>query len=174
MNSEGLEGFSTWTDWTSGTVEQAPMKPGVYAFRFAHAEQIRRLKGESDIVYIGATRKGRATLRDRLKRHLRPRKDMKGTGVRLLRVVTEAGSLEIAWREFQNHYDAQWKERELLAQFADDHIELPPLNRQETGKEVSDAVRGLRASKPDKRAKIFARVEEIKRQKIEARELSQA
>jgi len=164
MNSEGLEGFSVWHDWSSVTVNKAPMKTGVYAFRLAHAERIRRLKGESDIVYIGATRKGNRTLRDRLRQHLRPRTDMKDVGVRLQRVVLEVGPLEIAWRDFQSHTDAQWTEARLLAQFSDDHIEFPPLNQQETGKKLSDAVRVLRAMKPEDRAKVFAKVEEIKRQ----------
>jgi len=174
MNSGGLEGFSAWADWASGTVDQAPRKPGAYAFRLARAERIKRLKGESDIVYIGATRKGRRTLRDRLRQHLRPRRDMKDPGVRLLRVVTEVGPLEIAWREFKNHSDAQWEERELLAQFADDHIELPPLNRQETGKRVSDVVRALRAKTPEERAKILAKVQEMRRQEAAARGPSEA
>ena len=161
MSSAELEGFSVWAEWNSGTVKHAPMKPGVYVFRLSRTEQLRRLKGESDILYIGATKKGSRTLRDRLRDHLRLRDDKKDLGCRLERVIKEVAPLEVAWKQFENHADAQDLERKLLAEYTDSHIEFPPLNRQETGKRVTDALRVVSALKPEQLADVLARLQEI-------------
>ena len=128
---------------------------------------MQRLMGASDLVYIGATGKGKRTLQDRLKDHLRLRRDMKDLGCRLDRVVQHVGPLEVAWIVCENRVDAQWKERELIAKYADDHIEIPPLNRQESGKQVSDALRSLPAKTPEERERIASSVWALKRARQE-------
>jgi hypothetical protein len=146
MDSSSIEGFSTWNEWGSRVAIQVPAKPGVYIFRLAPSQRIRRLKGFSDLVYMGATKKGKRTLRDRLEDHLRPRVDMRDLGYQLERVIKEVGPLQVAWKPLDEHFDARWLERRLLTQYQDDHLEFPPLNRQETGKRVNAAERLLAGS----------------------------
>jgi hypothetical protein len=146
MNSNELVDYPSWLGWFRKAVDHAPEKPGVYIFRLIRTPTLARLKGHSDIIYIGSTKKGERTLRDRLKDHLRPRGDKRDLGYRLKRVTDEAGSVEVAWRVFDSHDSAQECERQLLKRFEKDHIELPPLNRQETGKtqlQMEDTLRAL-------------------------------
>lgn len=150
MNSTELIDYSTWIDWFRKAVRRVPQKPGVYIFRLIRGATLARLKGNSDIIYIGSTKKGKRTLRDRLKDHLSPRGDKRDTGYRLKRVTNEVGSLEVAWRVFDCHDSAQACERQLLKRFEQDHIELPPLNRQETGKTQLQVEDTLRAITPQK------------------------
>jgi len=157
MLSAELEGFSPWADWSLGTVQLAPTKPGVYVFRLPQTKALSRLKGESDIIYIGATKKGSRTLRDRLRDHLRSRDDKKDLGCRLERVIKEVGPLQISWRQCETHTDAIELERKLLAEYTDGHIEFPPLNRQETGKKKSDALRMFNALRPEQQAEIMTK-----------------
>jgi hypothetical protein len=79
-------------------------------------------------------------------------------GYQLERVVKEVGPLQVAWKQFDDHFDAQWHERKLLTQYEDDHLEFPPLNRQETGKRVSDAERLLAGSHPDELPKEWKKL----------------
>ncbi len=52
------------------------------------------------------------------------------------RVQQEVGPLEVSWKPFESHTDAKEHERTLLGRYEKDHIELPPLNRQEAGKKL--------------------------------------
>jgi hypothetical protein len=153
VNSTDLVDFSTWLGWFQRRIRQVPLKPGVYIFRLIQGATLARLKGNSDIIYIGSTRKGRRTLRDRLKDHLSPR----GVGYRLKRVINEVGSVEVAWRVFDTHEGAQACERQLLKRFEKDHIELPPLNHQETGKTRLQIEDTLRAPSPQQLLEILGK-----------------
>jgi len=112
----------------------APASPGIYVLRMSM--DLPRLKERSDILYIGSTRSGRATVRTRLQQHLRPRDDQRDIGCRIARVIAEVPgcTIEFAFRAFSSHAEARFMEAELLKQYETDHIEFPPLNRQESGK----------------------------------------
>jgi hypothetical protein len=146
MNSSDLSGFSVWYQWPRDVISNAPSTPGVYVFKLAGGESLCRLKGKSDIVYIGRTKKGKVrtgSVQRRLKQHLRTREDKIDIGYRIERVLKEIGRLEVAWRSFDADADAQSHEAELLERYDTDHIELPPLNRQESGKKVRQALKRL-------------------------------
>ncbi|MFQ5738083.1 MAG: hypothetical protein ACE5JX_03660 [Acidobacteriota bacterium] len=158
MNSDDLVGFAGWEAWSKNAPSQAPQKPGVYVFRLAGGKTFRRLKEESDIVYIGSTKcskKGVSTVRQRLRQHLRSREEEIDTGYRIERVQNEIGSLQVTWKTFDTHDASQFHEAELLRRYARDHIELPPLNRQESGKKVWRAIRRLESLASDQRDKIL-------------------
>jgi len=149
MNSNDLTDFSQWTDWTGDTIASAPNAPGVYAFRIAGGNLLRRLQGESDLIYIGGTRRGRkraGTIQRRLENHLRIRSDEKDAGFRLARVQKEVGPLQVARKAVDSHVTSWFSEGELLNRYVKDHIELPPLNRQETGRELQWALQTLKGS----------------------------
>jgi hypothetical protein len=132
MDSSNLIDFAGWRKWCRAAAEEAPQKPGAYIFRLAAGESFGRLKGKSDLVYIGSTTK--RTIRDRLRDHLSAKKIERNVGYRLARVRKEVGPLEVSWRAFDTHGGAKHEERALLGSYERDHIEFPPLNRQEPGK----------------------------------------
>jgi hypothetical protein len=139
VNSNEIQDFSKWIRWPDTAVDQAPASPGTYIFRLANAQQRGRLKGFSDLVYIGAA----TNLRRGLKNHLRLRADNIDVGWQLERVAKEVGALELAWKELEKQEDPKRDETKLLRQYSGDLIELPPLNRQVTGKKQRDALEAL-------------------------------
>lgn len=158
MNTSELPDFSSWVPWSEAAVRLAPATPGVYAFGLAEAHQLPRLKGGSDIVYIGSAKRGRTgagSVKRRLKQHLRPREGKIDIGYRIDRVLKEVGPLQVAWRRFDTDTDARWHEAELLERYEQDHIELPPLNRQESGKDVRQAVGHLLALPPEQQQQVL-------------------
>jgi hypothetical protein len=90
---------------------------------------IRRLSGTSDIIYVGSTAKG-GTIRGRLREHLTSRKDEKGVGWQIDRVLKAVGPLEVGWRTFGTADEAANHESLVLRSYQKNHIELPPLNNQ--------------------------------------------
>ncbi len=74
VNSHDLAHFSNWSSFSDATADCAPMTPGVYVLRLGSS--VARLKGLSDMVYIGFTK----NIRNRLRCHLRPRKDIMDVG----------------------------------------------------------------------------------------------
>jgi hypothetical protein len=131
----------SWKSWGERAARSAPSAPGVYVFRMAGGRLARRLKGKSDIVYIGSTVATNGSLRKRLAQHLPPRQDPTGIAARILRVEQEVGSLEIAWATCPDNYKSQALESELLDKYCADHIELPPLNRIESGQQIRQLMR---------------------------------
>jgi len=144
MTSSDLEGFGNWERWPAA-IDKAPGSPGVYVFRLAAAKAFPRIKGESDIVYIGTTEDGQGTVRRRLIDHRNCCSDERYW---LHRIETEIGQLEIAWRSFAEHSDAQWIESNLLATYVQDHIDSTPGNRQQSLALVQDALHLLKIKSP--------------------------
>src|SRR5260370_32446501 len=134
MDSTELADLVEWKRWDPGAFQGAPRKPGIYVFRLNQA--INRLKGKSDIVYIGSTVKGRRTIQDRLKDHLGVRKVERNTAYYLERVQREVNTLEVSWKALETHDEAMDEERVLLVKYMADHIEFPPLNRQESVRKI--------------------------------------
>lgn len=137
MRSDDLVGFSIWYDWNSGSVANAPGRPGVYALRL-RGKQFGRLRGESDLVYIGCATEG--TVRDRLENHLRS--DGSNVAARL-RDVLAVGSLEVAWKVVDKAEEASTEEARLLRLYVQQHCELPPVNRAEPARKRREEIRAV-------------------------------
>jgi excinuclease UvrABC nuclease subunit len=102
------------------TVKSAPEKPGAYVIRMSGGKLFPRLKGETDIVYIGSSK----NLRRRFYWFLKPG-PTQWTSQRINQ-FSKKYRLEIAWLENDNPKNI---EHNLLRDFLSQHDELPPLNR---------------------------------------------
>lgn len=129
MNSQAVEkrlglDQDSWKQWPSIKWTQVPQGTGVYVFRTAGGSAILRVKGCSDVVYVGSGK-----IRDRLKAHSRQDwKRWSGTGW-VICLIMRAKGLEVAWREMAEP-QARLEEADILQQFLVDHFELPPANRR--------------------------------------------
>jgi excinuclease UvrABC nuclease subunit len=124
MNSSQLtqKGFSEWIPFTEENVEKAPRKPGVYILRKAHGLVFGRLRGKSDILYIGST-EAQSGLKHRLKQYFHPG-PTQWTNKRINKLL-EKYEMEIAWCPCDEPSNL---EHQLLTQYLEEHDELPPLN----------------------------------------------
>lgn len=119
MKSTDIKELSVWDSWPRPALSKAPETPGVYIFRLS--ECFGRMQGESDIVYIGSAKN--------MKRRL--------TGHRLAaigslaRVPRYGGTLQVAWKSCREESEAISEESRLLRKYARQHIDHPPLNRQQ-------------------------------------------
>lgn len=159
MNSCNLSGFSIWTVWSRTTVEGVPATHGVYVLRMAGQMAFGRLKGTSDIVYIGSSQ----NMRRRLSSHLSARDDARDIGCRLGRVLRDVGPLELAWKVQASQAGAMLDECKLLARYSSDHIEFPPLNRQETGKRFQYLTRLLKRLPLETQLRMIREAIDLKR-----------
>lgn len=130
MNSAELKNLTVWKRWNENVAGDAPPAPGIYVFRLADGKTIQRLKGNSDILYIGSSKK----LRERFKGHLKVIDVERNIAYRLQRVRQEIGGLQVAWELYDRVDKATVAERLFLTKYEKDHIEFPPLNRSEPGK----------------------------------------
>ena len=103
-------------------MKSVPKQYGIYIFRMARNKCFRRLKGESDIFYIGST-EGKQGLRGRLQQYLHPG-PTQWTNKRIHEMVKKY-DMEIAWCLCG---EAGNLELQLLHRYIEDHDELPPLN----------------------------------------------
>lgn len=145
MTSSDVQVCSNWTAWSQAAAKRAPEKPGVYFLRLGNS--LERLKGSSDLLYIGTTEEGKGTVRARLISRFREVLTEGSVGYRLARFANEVpgACIEFAWRVLASHEDAMWDEAQLLKRYEDDHIELPPLNRQQSGNRPHQAQKALEA-----------------------------
>lgn len=103
--------------------EKIPIKAAVYAL--VYQKLFRRLKGNSDIIYIGSTFNRRG-LRKRIRQFLHPG-PTQTTSIRVNALIREIGSVAVYWR-LMNKRNVRKKEKSLLKKYYNDHRELPPLN----------------------------------------------
>lgn len=143
MNSNDLLEFSTWLPWSKGVSSRAPHQPGVYVIRLK--EEICRLTGKSDLVYIGSSQ----SLRTRLRDHRSARDSGIGIGLTLRYIEQRLGELQVAWQGCTQVEEAKEREWNLLAEYKDDHIELPPLNNSEPERSRGFAMRQVRCALSD-------------------------
>jgi len=115
---EHIQRLSNWRRLTEEVVEATPPQPGVYVIRTAGGTPFGRLRGQSDILYIGRSK----NLKNRIKSYLLPG-DRK-TALRVAQMAERYG-MEVAWRldDSPSHGELL-----LLRQYWSDHDELPPLN----------------------------------------------
>ena len=102
-------------------MEGLPNSKGVYVIRLADGKTVKRLTGDSDILYIGSGK-----LRNRLGAHLLSRWSFKDKGW-LIALIRTKFPLEFGHFANATPRDA---ESELLGRYFKDHFELPPANRQ--------------------------------------------
>ena len=127
MRSADLTGFQ-WHDWPPD-LRALPNLRCVYAFRLRPRPEgpavFGRLRGESDLLFIGATRR----LRDKLQGYLEPRHHAR-EGIRLHEFLSLRGygpAVQLGYRP--SDYPTQ-EERELLRRYEQEHHELPPWNEE--------------------------------------------
>jgi len=134
-----LPEFSDWVKWPSRAVSQAPAKPGVYKFRLDR--EISRLCGASDLLYVGKT----GSLASRLKQHRPARTDGTGVGLACKHIEKRnLGVVQVAWHPCNDAQEAAGLESKLLAEYKDNHLELPPLNGNEPNKRKGQTLRNFR------------------------------
>lgn len=129
MDSKDLlnYGFSSWILFSKlAKSKSIPKKPGVYVFRLNR--RFGRLKGESDILYVGHTENLEHRFIDNYYR---------GKGGK----TTKRIHFYLVNKGYTDHVDVSWKltndkqtakaiEEELRRKYELDHDELPPWNRQ--------------------------------------------
>ena len=120
--SQICKGVSEWHPFNEKSVKSAPKQYGIYILRMAQGKPWGRLKGESDIFYIGST-EGKHGLRGRLQQYLRPGRTQ-WTNKRIHEMAKKY-DMEITWCQCG---EASNLEHQLLQQYFEDHDELPPLN----------------------------------------------
>jgi hypothetical protein len=119
MNSSDicLEPLGEWGEFSSRY--NAPGGSGVYAVRMSEARPVGRLRGTSDLIYIG-----QGDLQARLKAN--SRSDFEDTGWIFHLIVKEGLQLEVRCYRSNN---TKCDEEQLLLRYLREHLELPPANR---------------------------------------------
>jgi hypothetical protein len=120
--SQICKGILEWYPFNEESLKSVPKQYGIYIFRMAQGKCFRRLKGESDIFYIGSA-EGNRGLRGRLQQYLRPG-PTEWTNKRI-HVTAKKYDMEITWCVCG---EASNLELQLLRRYFEDHDELPPLN----------------------------------------------
>jgi hypothetical protein len=148
MNVIETPGFSVSVRWTGQFFNQAPKSPGIYMFHVDQGKSIHRLKGASDIIYVGSTARGRGGLRQRLRCHSRSR---------ILKLInTEVGEIMVSWKDAPTNEKALFEEAEILWKYLQDHLELPPANHQTSSlknyKKLRNLIEGMRMTRLKKAA----------------------
>jgi len=128
MNSNELE-LSNNVAWHPFNLEQVleiPSGNGVYVMRLSGGRCFGRLKGNSDILYIGSsTCKG--GLKQRISHYLHPG-PTQWTNLRINSYLPKY-QMEIAWFVCNEPINL---ENRLLRRYLDDHDELPPFNHADS------------------------------------------
>jgi hypothetical protein len=153
MRSAEIQGFCSPTTWLGKDFKGAPTSAGVYLFQLGEGKSIHRLKGESDIIYVGSTASGTGGLNKRLRSH---------NASRLLSLIrSEIGQVEVSWKVVLTRQKARFEEAEILWKYLHDHFELPPMNRQSSSLKGYKALRGLVEEKSMPREKKDALWEQL-------------
>src|SRR5438045_8312621 len=120
MTSTDLSEFSNWQEWNAEAVRNAPNLLGAYVFRLA-GESFGRLRGRSDLVYIGCTESPHGTIRRRLSDHLPSRADVASLAHRL-RDVQTVGKLEVCWKILTKVEEGMKEEDKRLSTYLRDQL----------------------------------------------------
>src|SRR5713226_9455197 len=107
MNSTELTNLGDWREWGRSMALEAPLTSGIYVFRQAERKTIPRMRGASDIIYIGRS----AKIRNRFRDHLRVMEVERNVAYRLRRVQREVGRLEVSWECYGTPEKAKDAER---------------------------------------------------------------
>ncbi len=122
MKSADLRGFEEYADFDSA-FKSAPEEPGVYFLRLKSGKPFSRIKGETDIVYIGSSK----NLKRRFNQYYNPGRTQ-WTNRKIHRFVKEYGhDSEFFWKKISSDR-IKIEEYNLLRRFEQEHHEKPPLN----------------------------------------------
>ena len=147
MNSSNLKKFfNEFSDWYPLAHPRAPPQKGAYIIRKAGGKAFGRLRGKSDILYIGKS-EGKGGLKRRLSFYLRPGKTQWTS--RRIHEMSKKYEMEIAWCPSSEPKNLEHK---LLNKYLLDHDELPPLNHagSKTLKKVLSETIGISDSMDEK------------------------
>lgn len=131
MNSSDLNKNNlVWTNFTlknkEGILERSTLDIGVYIIRTD--KSFGRLKGSSDILYIGKTNT-KGGFKTRMKQYFNPGPSQL-TNIRINNFLNNNHVfMEIL---FLKDNDPESLERDLLKKYMEEHLELPPFNRNST------------------------------------------
>ena len=120
--------FSNWLPLKQA-ISQAPSNPGIYVMRGKDGRKFNRVKGESDIIYIGSS----IDLRRRFRQYAKPNNKVSSPTQRV-KWFSGIYPLEIAFAETDN--PPTLFETMLLQTYVADHHELPPLNHSNVVKHL--------------------------------------
>jgi len=114
--------FSEWILLNEKCVKKTPKQPGAYVIRKGGGQRFGRLRGKSDILYIGST-EAKGGLRQRLRQYLHPG-PTQWTNRRINKLLIKY-KMEVAWCTCNEPGNL---EHQLLRRYLKEHDELPPLN----------------------------------------------
>ena len=142
MDSSNLQrhGLDRWFPFTEEVLSQIPRSTGVYVLRTPNAKPFGRLRGYSDILYIGSSE---ASLKRRLRFYFHPGPTQR-TSIRINRML-KTYEAEVSW--IQNE-EPKTLETKLINTYFEEHDELPPFNAQSGAsdheKRVKEAVKPIK------------------------------
>jgi len=111
-------------------LERSTLDIGVYIIRTD--KSFGRLKGSSDILYIGKTN-AKGGFKTRMKQYFNPGPSQL-TNIRIKNFLSNNRVfMEIS---FLKNNDPESLERDLLKKYVEEHLELPPFNRNSTRFEI--------------------------------------
>ena len=131
-----LEHYKDWSDWYGYCGNEDELKqlipdcPGIYQFR-VRGKKFGRLRGVTDIVYIGRTRKGTKSLGSLVNRII----DRDHTGA-MKWVMNDGGGFDVRWLPFRSDVAARIAEQWALKNYIKEHWETPPGQRGEGGTDL--------------------------------------
>lgn len=104
-------------------IDELPKSKGLYAFVLD--TDFCRMKGKSDILYIGKT-SNKKGIRQRIRWYLKPTKEQE-TNIRIKKFIdSRNGKVKLFFKVCNNE---RIEEKKLLYEYLKQHDELPPLNR---------------------------------------------
>jgi hypothetical protein len=136
MNSSDIHEISNWCAWQTWIAGSTPPSSGIYVFRLAKGATVQRVKGESDILYIGSSLRN---LRSRLRDHHAIRTI---ESVLLKLIEAHVAPVEVGWAEMSKA-SAFAIESDLISQSAEDHLEFPPANNQQPARALRTRIFSL-------------------------------
>jgi len=117
-----MNGFTKWFPFDKQSLEHVPQQIGIYAIRKAGGQCFGRLRGESDILYIGSA-ESEGGLKQRLQHYFHPGPTQWTN--RRINEFAKKYRMEVAWYPSDEPRNL---EHELLKQYLKEHDELPPFN----------------------------------------------
>ena len=117
--------FSRWVPFDD-ILDYADKKAGVYEIRMKDGRKFGRVRGESDIVYIGSTTK---SFKSRFRGYMKPGRDQPTN--QHVKWFSKKYEIEVAFLPIEK---PRFYESLLIDTYIADHDELPPLNHQSINK----------------------------------------